>query len=125
MSMKLLPASVNPVDSSQAPDVSNSIVPLAQGAITVRAGQVSVATSADAFTSSSRSHRAGANWIDANWIDATPVEDAQSDEAGRAAVEYVSGWTWSSPIELTAIAHYLFYAAGLAKGRGWLVDLYA
>jgi hypothetical protein len=120
MSMKLLPAAVDSLDPSQIPDVSNSLVPVAQGEITMRPGQTGVAPSADAFSWSSRTRSAGPNWIDA-----TPVEDSQSDEAGLSAVEYVSGWAWSVPIERTAIAHYLFYAAGLANRRRWLVDLYA
>jgi hypothetical protein len=118
MSMKLLPASVSPVDPPE-PDVSNSLVPVAQRAITVQGGPSSVVPSAGAFTRSSRSRRAAANWIDA-----TPVDDPQSDEAA-SAVEYLPAWAWSDPIERTAIAHYLFYAAGFASGIGWLVNLYA
>jgi hypothetical protein len=121
--MKLLPASVNPVDPLPAPDlsntVSNSLVPLAQSAITMRAGQVSVVPSADAFTWSFRSRPSGVSWIDA-----TVVDDSQSNEAGSSAAEYVSGWAWSSPIERTAIAHYRFYSAGLTNDRGRLIDLY-
>jgi hypothetical protein len=132
VSIKLLPAAVNPVDPSRVPDVpgdgsrnvssnvSNSLVPLAQSAITTRAGQVSAVPSTDVFTWSSRTRPAGVNWIDA-----TVVEDSQSDEAGHSAVEYISGWAWSSPIERTVIAHYLFYAAGLTNGTGRLVNLYA
>lgn len=120
MSMKLLPASVNPVDPSRAPDVSNSLVPLAQQAISTRGGQISIDSSSDAFTWSARNRPAGLNWIDA-----TPVEDSQSDEAGRPAVEYLSGWAWSSPIERIAIAHYLSYTAAATNGRGQFVNLYA
>jgi hypothetical protein len=40
MSIKLLPASVGPVDPSQAPDVSTSLMPLTQRAIATRAGVV-------------------------------------------------------------------------------------
>jgi hypothetical protein len=126
--MKLLPASVNPVDPSPVHDLSNSVsnnvstnlVPLAQRAITMQAAQVSVVPSADAFTWSSRTRPAGASWIDA-----TVVDDSQSDEGGRSAAEYVSGWAWGSSIERTVVAHYLFYAGGFTRDRGRLVDLYA
>ena len=107
MSIKLLPASVNPVDPSQAPDVSTSLVPLTQRAITTRAGQIRLVPSADAFAWSSSTRRGGANRIYG-----TPVEDSQSDETGRSGWEYVSGWAWSRPVESTAVAHYLSYAAG-------------
>jgi hypothetical protein len=120
MSIKLLPAPVNPVDPSQVPGVSNSLVSLAQRAITTRAGQISLVPTADAFAWSSGT-RQGA----ANCINGTPVEDSQSGETGRSDWEYVSGWAWSRPLELTAIAHYLSYAAGPANGRGRLIDLYA
>jgi len=118
--MKLLPASVNPVDPSQVPDVSNSLVPLAQRAITTRAGQISLVPSTDAFDWAPWTRRAGANCING-----TPVEDSQSDETGPSAGEYVSGWAWSCPVERTAVAHYLSYAGGPANGRGRLIDLYA
>jgi hypothetical protein len=120
MSIKLLPASVNPVDPSQVPDVSNSLVPLAQRAITTPADQISLVPSDDAFAWSSWTHQSGVNCING-----TPVDDSQSDEAGLSGWEYVSGWAWSRPVELTAIAHYLSYAAGPANGRGRLIDLYA
>jgi hypothetical protein len=134
MSMKLLPALVDPVDPSHVPDVSNSLAPLAQRAITTSTGH-SVVPSADAFTGSSStgssSTGSSSTWSSRArrsgviWIDATPVEDSLSGESGLSAVEYVSGWAWSSPIERAAIAHYLFYAAGLANGIGRLIDLYA
>ncbi len=120
MSIKLLPASVNPVDPSQAPDVSTSLVPLTQGAITARAGQIRLVPSADAFAWSSSTRRGGTNRIDG-----TPVEDSQSDETGRSDWEYVSGWAWSLPVESTAVAHYLSYAAGAASWNGRLINLYA
>jgi hypothetical protein len=120
MSMKLLPASVNPVDPSQAPDASTSLVPLTQRAITTRAGQIGLVPSADAFAWSSSTGRSKANRIDG-----IPVEDSQSDVAGRSAWEYLSGWAWSPPVESTAIAHYLSYAAGFASWSGRLIDLYA
>jgi hypothetical protein len=120
MSIKLLPASVNPVDPSQVPDVSTSLVPLTQRAITTRAGQISLVPSADAFAWSSSTRQGGANRIDG-----TPVEDSQSDEARNSGGEYVSGWAWSSPVERTAVAHYLFYAASPSGGNGRLIDLYA
>ena len=131
MSIKLLPASVNPVDPSQAPDflnnvltdllsnVSTSLVPLTQRAITTRASQISLVPHADAFAWSSSTRRSNANRIDA-----TPVEDSQSD-AGHSAWEYLSGWAWSPSVESTAIAHYLSYAAGFAGWNGRLINLYA
>jgi hypothetical protein len=53
------------------------------------------------------------------------VEDSQNDQTGHSAWEYVSGLVWSRPIESTAVAHYLFYAAGAAAWSGRLIDLYA
>ena len=120
MSIKLLPASVNPVDPAESSDGSTSLVPLTQRAITTQAGQITVAPSADAFSSSSSTRRGGVNFIYG-----TPVEDSQSGETGPSGQEYVSGWAGSSPVELTAIAHYLFYAARPSSWRGWLIDLYA
>ena len=109
MSIKLLPASVVPVDPP--PDVSTSLVPLAKRAIATRAGQVSLSPSADAFAGSSSTRRGGANRIDG-----APVEDSQSDETGRSGWAYLSGWAWSHSVERTAVAHYLFYAAGPLAG---------
>jgi hypothetical protein len=120
MSIKLLPASVNPFDPPQAPDVSTSLVPLTQRAITTRAGQISLVPSADAFAWSSSTRRGGANRIYGTF-----VEDSQSDETGRSGWEYVSGWAWSHSVERTAVAHYLSYAADPAGWSGWLIDLYA
>ncbi len=120
MEIKLLPASVNPVDASPAPDVSTSLVPLTQRAITTRAGQISLVPSADVFAWSSSKRRGGPNRIDG-----TPVEDSQSDESGRRAWEYVSGWAWNHSVERTAIANYLSYAVGSAGWSRRLVDLYA
>jgi hypothetical protein len=122
MSIKLLPASVNPVDPLQAPDVSTSLVPLTQRAITTRAGQISLVPSTDAFAWSSSARRG-----EANRIDGTPVEnqDSQSDERGRSGWEYVSGWPWSRLVESTAVAHYLFYAGDPAGWSGRLINLYA
>ena len=120
MSMKLLPASVNPSDPSQVPDVSTSLVPLAQRAIAARAGQISLVPSADAFAWSSGTRQGGANCIDG-----IPVEDSQSDETAGSGGEYVSGWAGICPVERTAVAQYLTYAAGPAGGRGRLLDLYA
>jgi len=126
--MKLLPASVNPVDPSQGPEVSsdvsnhvsNSLVPLAQRAIATRAGQASLAPSADNFSWSSGTRQGGVNCIDA-----TPVEDSQSDQTGGSGGEYVSGGAWSGPVERTVVAHYLFYSGSAANGSGRLVDVYA
>lgn len=117
--MKLLPASVDPVDP-QASDVSTSLVPLTQRAITTRGGQTGLVPSADNFAWSSSTRRS-----EANVIDATPVEDSDSDETGVLGAEYVSAWTGSISVERTAIAHYLFYAAGLAGWSGRLINVYA
>jgi len=117
MSIKLLPASVNPVDP---PDVSTSLLPFTQRAITTRAGQISLVPSADAFAWPSSTRRGGANLIYG-----TPLEDSQSDGTGRSGWQYLSGWAWSYSVERTAIAHYLFYAAGPARWSGRLIDLYA
>jgi hypothetical protein len=122
MLIKLLPASVNPVDPSQTTDVSNRLVPVAQRAIITRAGQTSLVPPAAVFAWSSRTRQGGVNWIKA-----TLVEDSQREETGRSGWEYVSGWAWSFPVERTAIAQYLFYAAAAtpANGRGHLIDVYA
>ncbi|MGA2414540.1 MAG: hypothetical protein ABSF59_08820 [Candidatus Sulfotelmatobacter sp.] len=120
MSIKLLPAPVNPVDPSLALDASTSLVPLPQRAISTRAGQISLVPSADASAWSSSTRRGGPTRIAG-----TPVEDSQSDAAGRSAWEYVSGWAWSQSVERTAIAHYLSYAAGAAGWSGQLINLYA
>jgi hypothetical protein len=120
MSIKLLPGSVNPVDPSQASDASTSLVPLTQRAITMRAGQISLVPSADAFAWSSSTRRG-----EANRIYGTPVEDSQSDETAGSDWKYVAGWAWSRLLESTAVAHYLFYAADPAGWSGRLIDLYA
>lgn len=120
MSIKLLPASVNPVDPSQVLDVSNSLVPLAQRAITTGSGQISLVPSADDFAWSSSTRQGGANCIDG-----VPVEDSESDAVGPSDWEYVSGWAWSSPAQRTAVAQYLSYATGTAVWNGRLIDLYA
>jgi hypothetical protein len=120
MSIKLLPASVNPVDPSQAHDVSTSLAPLTQRAITTRAGQISLVPSADAFAWSSSTRRGAAKFISG-----TPVEDSQSDQTERSGWEYVPGWASSHSVERTAIAHYLSYAAGAASWSARLINLYA
>jgi hypothetical protein len=133
MSIKLLPASLNPVDPSQASDVSTSLVPLTQRAITTtpratttRADQISLVPSADAFAWSSSTRRGGANRIYGTFVeDSQSVGDSQSDEAGRSGWEYASGWAWSYPVGRTAIAHYLFYATDPASWSGRLINLYA
>ncbi len=119
MSIKLLPASVDPVDPSQASDASTSLVPPTQRAITTRAGQISLVPPADVFARSPSTRRG-----EANRMYGTPVEDSQSDETGPSG-EYVSGWAWSGPVERTAIAHYLSYAADPIGWSGRLIDLYA
>jgi hypothetical protein len=120
MSIKLLPASVDPFGPSQAPDVSTSLVPLKQRGISTRAGQISPVPSADAFSWSPSTRRGGANRIYG-----TALEDSQRDQTGSSGGEYVSGWTWSPPVERTAVAHYLSYAAGSAGSSARLIDLYA
>jgi len=116
VSIKLLPASVNPVDPS---DVSTSLVPLTQKAMTTRAGKISLVPSADAFTWSS-STRDGANRVDGAF-----VEDSEGNETGRSGWQYLSGWAWSHSVERTAVAHYLFYAGSPASWSGRLIDVYA
>jgi len=120
MSIKLLPASVTPVDPSQAPEVSTSLVPLTQRAITTQAGQINLVPSADAFAWSSSTHRG-----EANFIDGTFVEDSQSDDTARSGWEYVSDWAWSRLVATTAVAHYLSYAAAPMSWSGRLINLYA
>ena len=130
MSIKLLPASVNlpnlsQNDSPQASDVSTSLVPLTQRAIATRAGQISLVPSADAFSWSSSIRRGGPTRIYGTPVEDSHNEDSHSDETGRSAWEYVSGWAWSHSVERTAIAHYLSYAAGAAGWSAGLIDLYA
>jgi hypothetical protein len=120
MSIKLLPASVTPVDPSQAPDASANLVPLTQRTITTRAGQITLVPSADAFAWSSSTRRG-----EAPFIHGTLVEDSPSDETGRSGWQYVSGLAWSGLVASTAIAHYLSYAASPASWSGRLIDLYA
>jgi hypothetical protein len=120
MSIKLLPASVNPVEPSPSPDGSTSLVPLTRRAITTGAGQISVVPSTDVFACSSSARRG-----EAPFIHGTLVEDSQSDEKGRSAWQYVSGWAWSGLVEGTAIVHYLSSAANPASWSGRLIDLYA
>jgi hypothetical protein len=133
MSIKLLPAAVNPVEPPQVPDVSTSLVPLTQRAITTtqravptRAGQISLVPSADAFTWSSSTRRSGANRIYGTFVDdSQSVDNSQSDETRGSGGEYVSGWPWSYSVGRTAIAHYLSYAADPAGWSGRLINLYA
>ena len=91
MSIKLLPASLNPVDPSQVSDVSTSIAPLTPRAVGTQAGQSSLVPSGDTFSWSS-----SARHVDATWIDGTFVEDSHSD-ATASAGEYVSGLAWNRP----------------------------
>ncbi len=119
MSMKLLPASANPVDPSQVSDASTSLVPLTQRAIATGNGQIELVPSAQAFAWSTSTR--GSN---ANRIDGIPVEDSQGD-AGQTAWEYLSGWAWSPSVESTAVAHYLSYAVAFAGWSGRLINLYA
>lgn len=123
--MKLLPASVNPVDPSQAPDVSTSLVPLTQRAITTRASQISLVPSVDVFAWSSSTRRGEPNRIYGTPVEDSQSNDSQSNETARSGWEYVSGWAWSRSVASTAIAHYLSYAAAPAGGSGRLIDVYA
>jgi hypothetical protein len=123
MSIKLLSASVDPVEPSEALEVSkSSLVPLTQAANTTPGSQISLVPDTDAFAWSSSTRRGGANRIYATF-----VENSQSDRTGRSGGggEYLSGWPWSHSVEGTAIAQYLSYAAGLAGWNGRLIDLYA
>jgi hypothetical protein len=124
MSIKLLPASANPLDPSPASDVSTSLAPLTPRALAARPSQISLVPSPDVFAWSS-STRPGAS----NLIYGTPVEDSHSDEKSddteTSRGEYVNGWAWSPPVETTAVAQYLFYAANPAGWNGQLINLYA
>jgi hypothetical protein len=119
MSIKLLPASANPIDPSAASDVSTSLVPLTPRAIAARASQTSLIP-ADSFAWSSSTRPA-----EPNRISGTLVEDSQSDEAGISDAEYVDGWTGSRPVETTAAANYLFYATAPTSWNGRLINVYA
>ncbi len=119
MSIKLLPA-VNTVDPSPSSDVSTSLVPLTQKAITARAGQI-VVPSTSRFTRSPARPRGGTKRFSF-----ASAEDSQSDQTGRPGWGYLSaGWNWSHSVQLMAVAHYLSYAAASASWSGRLVDLYA
>jgi len=125
MSIKLLPASANPVDpldvsTGLVPFTSTSLVPFTQRAIIRQASQISVAPSADTFAWSSSTRQGGANRING-----TPLQNSQSDDSERSGWQYLSGWAWSHSVERTAVAHYLFYAAGPSSWSGRLIDLYA
>ncbi|MGA2747072.1 MAG: hypothetical protein ABSE44_20415 [Candidatus Sulfotelmatobacter sp.] len=120
MSIQLLPASANPLDPSAASDVSTSLVPLTPRALATRASQTSLVPSTDTFAWSSPTRPA-----EPNRISGTLVEDSQSDEAATSGQEYVNGSPWSRPVETTAAAQYLFYAAAPAAWTGRLINLYA
>ncbi len=129
MSIELLPALVNPVDPSQVSDVSTSLVPLTQRAITTRAGQISLVPPGDTVAWSSSAWSTSTRPGGANFIDATPVEDSENDgttdKTGPSDAEYVSGWAGSRSVESTAVAHYLFYAVSPASQSGQLINVYA
>jgi hypothetical protein len=124
MEIRLLPAPVDPPESSGAADVSTSLVPVGRGALATRAGAGSdLVHCADIYGWSSPAERG-----EAPRIYGTPVEEPQSENAsgmGSSAWEYVYGWAWSPPIERTATAHYLMYAAIPKAGNGRLIDVYA
>jgi hypothetical protein len=119
MSIKLLPASANPVDPSQASHVSASLVPLIPRAVTNQARQSSLIASGDTFSWSPSTRQ-----DEANWIDGTFVEDSQSG-ATNSVGEYVSGLARSYFVASTAIAQYLFYSTAPAGWNGQLIDVYA
>ena len=125
MSIKLLAASVNPVDPSQAPDGSTSLVPVTQRAIARRAGQISVVPSADVFAWSTSTRRGEAPFLHGTLVEDSQSDDTQGDGTGRSGWQYVSGLAWSGLVESTAIAHYLFGAANPANWSGRLINLYA
>lgn len=116
MSIKLLPASVDPVEPS---DASTGLVPLTQRRIATQGSKTALVPAA-AFAWSSSTRQSAANVIHG-----TPVEDSDIGETEVLSAEYVSGWTWNFPIESTAIAQYLFYAASLAAWSGRLINVYA
>jgi hypothetical protein len=125
MEIRLLPAPVDSSDSSDVTAASTSLVPYDRGAIGTRVSTPSdIVRSADTYVWSAPAGRGGANRIYG-----TPVEDAWSEDASGGAAgsvwEYVSGWAWSRPIELTAIAQYLKSAAKSISGSGLLIDVYA
>lgn len=125
MSIKLLAASVNPVDPSQAPDGSTSLVSVTQRAIATRAGQISVVPSADVFAWSTSTRRGEAPFLHGTLVEDSQSDDTQGDGTGRSGWQYVSGLAWSGLVESTAIAHYLFGAANPANWSGRLINLYA
>jgi hypothetical protein len=130
MSIKLLAASVNPVDPTQSADGSTSLVPVTQRAIATRAGQIRVVPSADVFAWSSSTRRGEAPFIHGTLVEDTqnedtPNQDTHSEDTGCSGWQYVSGLAWSGLVESTAIAHYLFSAANPASWSGRLINLYA
>jgi hypothetical protein len=130
MSIKLLPASVDAVDPSQASDVSTSLVLLTQRAIATRAGQTGLAPSADRFAWSSSTRRRAANVIDATPVEEPDIEESDINEPDINETrlsdgEYVCAWSGSSSAERMAIAWYLFYIASPAAWSGRLINLYA
>jgi hypothetical protein len=120
MSIKLLPAAVNPVDPSQASEVSTSLVPLTQRAISTRPTEIRIVPSTDAFVWSSSTRREGAHRVYGTF-----VEDSPRDDTGHSGWEYVTAEPWSRSVEGTAVAQYLFYAGYLANRSGRLIDVYA
>ena len=120
MPIKLLPASVNPLDLSHQPDASASLAPLPQSAIIARAVQATHSTAGDAFARSSSARRS-----EPKFIHGTPVEDSQSNDSGPSAWEYVSAWASRHLVENTVIAHYRSYATAPAIWNGRLINLYA
>jgi hypothetical protein len=128
MSIKLLPASVIPPDPPQTTDVSTGLIPLAPGAVTTRAAQITLVPDADAFARSSSSSSASRRG-QPNLIYGTLVEDSPSDptenDSGRSGWQYVSTWAWNHLVGGAAITQYLSYAASPANWSGQLVDVYA
>jgi hypothetical protein len=123
MVIRLLPASVDPPDSTGTA-ASTSLV-LVNRALATRVSTPSDSGyPADSYAWSAPAGRAGAHRIYG-----TPVEDSQGDgasgETRSSAWEYVSGSAWSPPVERTAAAHYLMYAARFTSGNGQLLNVYA
>ncbi len=113
MAIRLLPASVDPPDSS-GPS-STSLVLANRSALATWVNPRS--SPEDTYAWSASTGRGGADWD-------SQSEDASAD-MGDSAWNYVSESAWSVASALTAAAHYLLYAAMFTAGSGQLVDVYA
>jgi hypothetical protein len=124
MVIRLLPAFVNPLDSTGIDEASTSLVPFARGALATQVkGESDIVRPGDTYAWSESRRGAG------NRIYGIPVEDSDerdaSREMGRSAWEYVSGSVWSPPIERTAVSHYLKYSKIFRAWTGLLINVYA